>query len=141
MEFKSFFILITLVFLFSSCSKGDDERIPIDDQEITIVPFKITFVHEDGTAIAADECINPTSNYALLISTKYEGNLASEEIKPTPVKYTLNGTQYVATFLKDGDQVLNKAKLINGNNTAEIAETTLKTQLYLLAPDDFVFVE
>lgn len=140
-NFKSFFILIALVFAFSSCSSDDDGG---DNQQNnggggennssgkTIIPSGIAFVHADGSALAANECINSTTNYALLISSTSTGE---GSFKPREVKYTLNGTQYVTTFSTDGNHQLTGITLVDGTNRVEIVGTNFAAEVHFAAPD------
>lgn len=73
----------------SSCSE--------DEQFNLTVPIGIAFVHEGGWAIAANDCINPNGNYAVLIKTTSRGEGC---FQPTAVEFSLNGLLYVVTFKK-----------------------------------------
>ncbi|MFV5690718.1 hypothetical protein ACM55K_01695 [Flavobacterium sp. LT1R49] len=129
MQSKSFSFLITIIILFSSCSKEDEFK--------TISPTNITFVHEDGSAILLNECIKPNINYAVLITTKSEG---TGIFKTTKVEYTLNGVPYIMSFSSDGKQS-NKIKLVDGINQAEIVGSYYKAYLYFGSHDNFELVE
>lgn len=129
MKHKSFSILIAFIIMLSSCSKEDGFK--------TIVPASISFVHEDGSAILQGECINPNTNYVVLIKTNSEG---SGVFKSTKIEYTLNGVPFIMSFMSDGQQ-LNPIKLINGENKAEIIGTPFKAYLSLNVNTNFELVE
>jgi hypothetical protein len=113
---------------FSSCSNDDDFK--------TITPASINFVHEDGSPIAKNECINPNTNYAILIKTNSVGKGAFQNTK---ILYTLNGVLNIMTFTKDGQQ-LKVIQLIDGNNVAEIVDSNFKASLYFNSQDNFELV-
>lgn len=123
----SLFTLFILV--LSSCSN--------EEQFQTIVPASISFVHEDGSALLQGECINPTTNYAILIKTNSEGNGV---FIPTQIEYTLNGVLYVMSFISDGEKS-NTIQLISGQNKAEIVGTSLSAFIYFNTHDNFELVE
>lgn len=129
MKHKSYSILIAFIIVLSSCSK--------DEQFKTITPASIAFVHEDGSALLQGECVNPNTNYALLIKTNSEGNGA---FKPTKIEYTLNGVPFIMSFMSDGQQ-FNPIKLIDGPNKAEIVGSSYKAAIYFNTHDNFELVE
>lgn len=129
MKYKFFTILITCITVLSSCSK--------EEQFKTINATSIDFVHEDGTALELNECINPNTNYAIKIKTKSEGDGI---FKRTTVEYTLNGVPFVMSFTSDGDQS-NPIKLLEGYNRAEIVGTSIKTYIYFNTHDNYELVE
>jgi hypothetical protein len=129
MKYKSFTILIAFSIVLCSCSK--------EEQFKTINATSIDFVHEDGTALELNECINPNTNYAIKIKT----NAAGDGIfKRTVVEYTLNGVPYVMSFTSDGEQS-NPIKLLEGYNKAEIVGTSLKTYIYFNTHNNYELVE
>jgi hypothetical protein len=128
-KYKSFSILIGLVIVLSSCSKEDEFKI--------IAPSSIAFVHEDGSALSEGECINPNTNYAVLVKTSSEG---SGIFEATTIEYTLNGVPFIMSFMSDGEQ-LNPIKLIDGQNKAQIVGTPYKAYLSFNTHDNFELVE
>ena len=120
--------LIAVIIAFSSCSNDDDFN--------TITPTSITFVHEDGSPIAKNECINPNTNYAILIKTNSVGKGAFQNTK---ILYTLNGVLNIMSFTKDGQQ-LKVIQLIDGNNVAEIVDSDFKASLYFNSQNNFELV-
>ena len=128
MKYITFSFLIVLMTAFSSCSNDDDFK--------TITPASINFVHEDGSPIAQNECINPTTNYALLIKTNSSGKGA---FKAITIEYTLNGTPNVITFSNDKQQLIG-VKLIAGYNIAEIGKSDYRAILYFHSHETFELV-
>lgn len=128
MKYLIFSFLIALVTAFSSCSNDDDFKI--------ITPASINFVHEDGSPIAQNECINPTTNYALLIKTNSSGKGA---FKATTIEYTLNGTPSVITFSNDEQQLIG-VQLNAGYNIAEIVKSDYRAILYFNSHENFELV-
>lgn len=129
MKIKQFGILITLLMVFLSCSK---------DEEFTIIsPTNISFVHEDGSKISINECINPNGKYAVLIETTSKGN---GKYKIIVVEYTVNGALYSMTFLKEGAQIC-PITLAAGQNTAQISGSALTSNIQYIAQGDFELVE
>lgn len=130
MKNKSLIVLISFfsIVLFS-CSK--------DEQFKTITSSSIAFVHEDGSPIDPNECINPNTNYAILIKTNSSGNGI---FRSTQIDYTLNGVPLIMSFMSDGQQ-LYPIKLIDGNNTAEIVGTPYKAYLNFNTHANFELVE
>lgn len=122
----SFFI--TLITVFSSCSSAENFK--------TISPAGIAFVHEDGSPIANNECINPNTNYAILIKTNSNGSGA---FNSTKIMYTVNSILYITSFSSDGQQ-LKGIKLIDGSNVAEIVDSNYKASLYYNSHDNFELV-
>ncbi len=123
----SFIVLIALFStVFSSCTK--------DEPITSITGYNIAFVHEDGSAIDQNECINPNANYALLIKT-----ISTGVFRTTTVKYTLNGMPYTMTFIRNEEQMY-PVKLKDGNNEAEIVGTTYKANLFFNAHTNFELV-
>jgi len=129
MKHTLFSVFIVFILVLSACSK--------DEQFKTITPANLSFVHEDGSPILQGECINPNTNYALLIKTNSEGNGI---FRSTKVEYTLNGVPYVMSFMSDGEQ-LNPIKLIDGYNKAEIVGTSYKAYIYFNTHNNFELVE
>jgi len=123
-----FSFLIVLMMSLISCSKDDDLKI--------ITPASINFVHEDGSQVAQNECINPTTKYALLIKTNSSGKGA---FKATTIEYTLNGTPNVITFLNDKQQLIG-VKLNAGYNIAEIIKSDYRAILYFNSHENFELV-
>lgn len=129
MKYKFFTILIAFSTVLSSCSK--------EEQFKTINATSIDFVHEDGTALELNECINPNTNYAIKIKTKSEGDGV---FRRTTVEYTLNGVPFVMSFTSDGEQS-NPIKLLEGYNKAEIVGTSFKTYIYFNTHNNYELVE
>lgn len=129
MKIKTYSILITFLIVFLSCSKDEDFTI--------ISPANISFVHEDGSEIGIQECVNPNENYGVMIRTTSSG---SGKYKVIKVDYTLNGVLHTMTFLKEGTQT-NPVILVDGVNTAQIVESGYSSALYYVAQDDFELVE
>jgi len=128
MKNVTFSFLIVLLTSLSSCSKDDDFK--------TITPASINFVHEDGSPIAQNECINPTTNYALLIKTNISGKGVFKEIT---IEYTLNGTPNIITLSNDKQQLI-AVKLKAGYNIAEIIKTDYRAILYFNSHENFELV-
>jgi hypothetical protein len=128
MKHIKFSFLMVLLTAFSSCSNDDDYKI--------ITPASINFVHEDGSSIVKNECINPTSNYALLIKANANGKGV---FKATTIEYTLNGTIKTITFTSHKQQLIG-VKLSAGYNIAEIVNSDFRAILYFNAQDDFELV-
>ena len=129
MKQKLYSVLIAFIIVLSSCSKEDEFK--------TIAPTSIAFVHADGSALELNECINPNTNYAVLIKTNAAG---TGVFKSTKVEYTLNGVPHIMSFVRDGEQ-LNAIKLIGGTNTAEVVGTPFKAYLYFNTDTNFELVE
>lgn len=129
MKQKLYSVLIAFIIVLASCSKEDEFK--------TIAPTSIAFVHADGSALELNECINPNTNYAVLIKTNASGN---GNFKSTKVEYTLNGVPHIMSFVRDGEQY-NAIKLIGGTNTAEILGTQYKAYLYFNTNANFELVE
>jgi hypothetical protein len=120
MKFKSFGILIAFIIVLTSCSQ---------DQEFkTIAATSIAFVHKDGSPLVQGECINPNTNYAVLVKTSSEG---SGIFEATTIEYTLNGVPFIMSFMSDGEQ-LNPIQLIDGQNKAQIVGTPYKRTFFLI---------
>jgi hypothetical protein len=128
MRYKLGIQSIALVLVFISCTK--------QEELITIVPNKIAFVHENGTPILYNECINPNSKYAIAISTKGEGN---GNFSPKNVAYSINGVPYSMSFARDGTQLFSVV-LVDGINKAEITATSFNTTLNFNAHTEFEIV-
>lgn len=124
----TFSFLLVVMTAISSCSNNDDLK--------TITPASINFVHQDGSPIAANECINPTTNYALLIKTNSSGKGA---FQATTMEYTFNGTPYVITLSNDEPQLIG-IKLNAGYNIAEIVKSDYRAILYFNSHDNFELV-
>lgn len=129
MSYQSFIIIITFIIALTSCSK--------EEQFKTISVASINFVHEDGSPLALNECINPNTNYAIQIKTNAVGDGI---FKTTKVEYTVNGIPYIMSFISDGKQ-LNPIKLINGYNKAEIVGTSYEAYIYFNSHSNFELVE
>lgn len=129
MKIKIYIIVFTAFLVFSGCSK--------EDKSIIISPSSISFVHEDGTIIATDECINPDGKYAVKIETTSEGSGEYEVIR---VDYTINGDLYTMTFLEEGVQI-NPVTLLDGENTAQIVESGFTSNINFVKQDEFQLVE
>ena len=124
----TFGFLIALMATFSSCSNDDDFK--------TITPASINFVHQDGSPIVPNECINPTTNYALLIKTTSTGKGA---FKATTIEYTFNGTPNVIAFSSDEPQLIG-VQLNAGYNIAEIVKSDYRAILYFNSHENFELV-
>jgi hypothetical protein len=128
MKHLKLIFLIPVLIAFSSCSKDDNFK--------TITSESIAFVHEDGSPIAKNECINPSTKYAIAINTNSNGKGAFQDTK---ILYTLNGVLNIMTFTKDGQQ-LKVIQLIDGNNVAEIVDSNFKASLYFNSQENFELV-
>ena len=129
MKIKIAIIFITFLLVFVSCSK---------DEEFTIIsPANISFVHENGTELTINECINPEGKYAVKIETTAEG---SGKYKVISIDYTINGVLKTMTFLKEGAQV-NPVTLLDGLNTVQIVESGYTSNLNFVAQGEFQLVE
>jgi len=122
-------VLTAILLLFSGCSK--------DDEFVDIVPSQINFVKEDGTLLTADDCIDPSKKYNVLIETVAEG---SGSFKATKVEYTVNGVSYSMTFMRAGTQI-NAVNLVNGLNIAQIVESGYVAIINYVVQTDFELVE
>ena len=129
MKKVSFFLIIAFAVL-GSCSP--------EDEPDKIVSAQIAYVHENGTAVLAGECISPNAGYAIAITPKF--NKKRNSYTPTEVRYTLNGIEHVMIFSKSGRQLQN-VKLANGINQAQIVGTNNKTQISLYSHDNFELVK
>jgi len=129
MKIKLYSILITVLVLFSGCSK--------DEEFTTIFPSEISFVKEDGSLLLVGDCINPANRYGVLIKTLDEGQGA---FKTTKVEYTVNGVSYSMTFMRSGTQI-NFVSLVNGLNIAQIVESGYVATINYVLQDDFELVE
>jgi hypothetical protein len=137
MNFKSISILIGFIIVLSSCSKDENgNEVPVQ-QFKTITATSIAFVHEDGSALLQGECVNPDTNYAILIKTSSGG---SGDFKTTVIEYTFNSITYQMSFSSDGEQ-MNQIKLIYGLNKAGIVGADYKTELYFSAAETFELLE
>ncbi|OXB00845.1 hypothetical protein B0A72_18915 [Flavobacterium pectinovorum] len=106
-----------------------------DQDEITISPQSISFVHADGSKIAENECISPNVKYGIKIETNYV-----DQNRPFRVDYSVNGVVYTMTFTVKTSQV-NPITLINGNNDAQIVGSNYKAVLKYVDQGDFELVE
>ena len=129
MKLKVYTFFLVFLVVFVSCSKDEDFK--------TISPANISFVHQDGTEISINECINPNGKYAVKIKTTSQG---SGKYKVISVDYTVNGFLKTMTFLKEGTQ-LNPVTLIDGLNTAQIVESGYSSNIYFTAQGEFELVE
>lgn len=129
MKQKLYNILIAFIIVLSSCSKEEEFK--------TIAPTSIAFVHADGSALQLNECINPNTNYAVLIKTNAAG---TGDFKSTKVEYTLNGVPHIMSFVRDGEQY-NAIKLVGGTNKAEVVGTPYKAYLHFTTNTNFELVE
>lgn len=129
MKNKLFKVTILFLIILTSCSKDEEFK--------TISPSSISFVHQDGSPILQGECINPNTNYAILIKTNATGD---GDFRNTKIEYTLNGVPLVMSFNKDGEQ-LNPIKLVDGNNTAEIIGGGFKINLYYNTHNNYELVQ
>lgn len=126
MRLYSIVIIVLIVIL--GCSK---------EEEFTIIsPANISFVHEDGSEISINECIRPSGKYAVKIRTTAEGN---GKYKVINIDYAVNGSLYSMTFLSEGSQII-PVNLIDGKNTAQIAGSSLTSNIYFVAQGDFELV-
>lgn len=117
-----------LLIMLLGCSK---------EEEFTIIsPADISFVHEDGSDISINECINPSGKYAVKIRTTAEGN---GKYKVINVDYTINGTLHSMTFLSEGSQII-PVNLIDGKNTAQVTGSSLTSNIFYVAQGDFELV-
>ncbi|SHN19466.1 hypothetical protein [Flavobacterium pectinovorum] len=126
MKIKQYSILILVMIVFFGCS---------DQDEITISPQSISFVHADGSKIAENECISPNVKYGIKIETNYV-----DQNRPFRVDYSVNGVVYTMTFTVKTSQV-NPITLINGNNDAQIVGSNYKAVLKYVDQGDFELVE
>ena len=126
MKIKQYSILILVMIVFFGCS---------DQDEITIRPQSISFVHADGSKIAENECISPNVNYGIKIETNYV-----DQNRPFRVDYSVNGVVYTMTFTVKTSQV-NPITLINGNNAAQIVGSNYKAVLKYVDQGDFELVK
>jgi hypothetical protein len=119
---KSIFYIVLLVFIISAlgCNK-EDTSVPV------LTTQSISFVYENGKAIEPGDCIKPTINYAISITTKLKGLPIGKGIV---VKYILNGVADQVT-LTNGGTVIKKVKLINGLNVAKALETNQEATIFL----------
>ena len=128
MKYKLCIVSIGLFLIFISCTNQQEFK--------TIIPNKIAFVHENGTPILSNECINPNTRYAIAISTKGEGN---GSFTPINVAYSINGVPYSMLFTSDGTQLYNIV-LVDGINKAEITATSYNTKLNFNTHTEFEIV-
>jgi hypothetical protein len=119
---KSIFYIVLLVFIISAlgCNK-EDTSVPV------LTTQSISFVYENGKVIEPGDCIKPTINYAISITTKLKGLPIGKGIV---VKYILNGVADQVT-LTNGGTVIKKIKLINGLNVAKALETNQEATIFL----------
>lgn len=115
--------------MLSSCSEEQEFK--------TITPASIAFVHEDRSPLLEGECIDPNTNYALLVKTNVEG---TGIFKSTKIEYTLNGVPFIMSFMSDGEQI-NPIQLIDGQNKAQIVGTPYKAYLIFNTHENFELVE
>lgn len=127
MKIKQYSILILVMIAFFGCSDHEDE--------ITIVPQSISFVHGNGSKIAQNECISPNVKYAIKIETNYV-----DVNRPFTVDYSVNGVVYKMTFTVGTSQI-NPVTLTNGDNSAQIIGSNFKTVLKYIDQGDFELVE
>lgn len=128
MKYKSVIILIFCTILFSSCT---------EELFRETVPESVAFVHDDGTPISPNDCINPNGNYAILITAT---SIGDGSFQPTAIEYSLNGVPYVVTFIKDEDRIT-PIKLRDGFNKVEIVGTAFTKSLYFDSHTTFELVE
>jgi len=126
MKIKQFYILSLVMFLFLACT---------EHEETAIYPQNISFVHADGTIIAANECIDPNAKYAIQIQTNFV-----DLKRPFRVDYSVNGVMFSMTFT-DKATMINPITLSNGNNVAQIIGTDHKATLKYIDQGDFELVE
>jgi hypothetical protein len=127
MKIKQYSILILFMVVFFGCSHYDDE--------ITIVPQSISFVHADGSKISENECISPYVKYGIKVETNYV-----DVNRPFRVDYSVNGVVYTMTFTSSTSQV-NPVTLTNGDNSAQIIGSNYKAVLRFIDQGDFELVE
>ena len=127
MKYKLYILSIGLFLIFISCSK---------EELRTINPNQIAFVHEDGTPILPNECINSNTSYAIAITTKGEGYGTYIPIK---VNYSINGVPYIMSFSTEGTK-LDNIILVDGLNKAEITGSSFNTSLNFNAHSEFEIV-
>lgn len=126
-NYHTFFIL--LFALIAGCKK--------EEPEVTILSSSvISFVHEDGSALAADECIKPLGKYAVSVTVKFDDPNSKA---PYTFEYTLNGAAYSMTFTKEGTQI-NKITLVNGFNTAKVSGSNIEAKIFLGSHDEYQLV-
>ena len=130
MKLKYYTIFILLFTAFTACKKDEPKLAKLSDSNVS-------FVHEDGTALAIDECIKPETKYAVSITVKFED---ADDIEPYKLDYTFNGVSYSMTFDKEGTQTI-KITLAKGINTVKVAASNAEANLVLTAHDDFELVE
>lgn len=127
MKIKQIYILILVTIVFFGCSDHEDE--------ITIYPQGISFVHADGSEISKNECINPDLKYAVKVKTNYV-----DAKRPFRVDYSVNGVVYTMTFTTSISQI-NPVTLSNGTNSAQIIGSNYKAVLNYVDQGDFELVE
>jgi hypothetical protein len=127
MKIKQYSILILVMIVFLGCSDHEDE--------ITISPKSISFVHADGSKIAENECINPNVKYGIKIVTNH-----ADVNRPFKVDYSINGVVYTMTFTAVASQI-NPVILSNGTNSAQIIGSDYKAFLKYIDQGDFELVK
>lgn len=140
------FMVIILLF-FTSCGGDDEVNVePVEEDseellEIRIGPqdrIYIRFVHEDGTEILPDECIDPNITYGVAIELRLH-QFPSRATKP--IEYTVNGALYNMTFRRNGIQV-NPIRLEFNQNIAQLVATGRYSDIiYITDQGDFELVD
>ena len=124
---KKILIYIGIIIGMIACNNDDTSSKTIND-------FKVSFVYDDGTAIAQGACIEPDGKYALAIQG-FQLNQFNPE-----VKYVLNGVNYTTSFTKEETQII-PVTLVAGQNVIQVAESSVKASLYYPVQGGFELVE
>ena len=120
MKYNFYIVWLVVIISTLGCNK-DDTSTPM------LTTQSISFVYENGKPIEPGDCIKPTVNYAISITTKLKGLPIGKGIV---VKYILNGVADEVT-VTNGGTVTKKVTLINGLNVAKALETNQEANIFL----------
>ena len=141
MKTRFYYIIFTFILLIISCSKSDDSNdttTPVIESKVieSFDPISISFMHEDGTSISSDDCINPNIAYAIQIEATKNSQGNTQISK---VDYTINGALFSMSFSQAGIKS-NPISLVNGKNIAELVTTAISTEVTYIVQGDFQLV-
>lgn len=122
------------------CSSDDDNNGNNPQEEVSVVSLRatsISFKHANGTSITANECLNPEDNFAIEIEVQRVG---SNEVKPTQIQYTINGTLHSMTFLNSGIKS-NPVEVVEGLNNAQLVDSGVSDEVSFVFQGDFQIIQ
>ncbi len=130
MKIQYIYIGILISFLLLSCSKDEDTPVAF------LKASTIAFVNQDGSAIATDQCVDPSLGYAVGITAKKEDGTDAKETK---IQFVINGVINSIIFEKEGYQWVN-LRLKEGLNNVQIMNNEYIATMTIPVQDDFELV-